>query len=210
MDYRRGERAGLLVARELYDYRTDPMETVNQAENTDFAPIVARFEAVFERMGVARHTGTYTPVDAMPVVHGVGAMICNGLGNYLRTREIEVRGQPFAKATEVTVFKMPERRSGAAYKRRIMIPIRKGHRYRLSFYCRSEQGGDFIAIFQRARAPFKALARVRVKPGPQWRKVELVARPTEDYEPKKLVLTCHLGARLQTIEFADVRVEQVD
>jgi arylsulfatase A-like enzyme len=210
MDYRRGARSGLLVARELYDYQVDPLETVNQAENTDYAPIVARFEAIFKRMNVARHTGTYTPAAAMTVVHGVGAILYNGFGRYLQTREIEVRGQPFAKATEVTVFKVPERRSGAAYKRLIMIPVQEGQRYRLSFYCRSEKGGEFIAIFQRGRAPFKVLARERIKPGPTWRKVALIARPGESYKLRELVLTCHLGKQKQTIEFADVRVEKLD
>ncbi len=59
MDYRKGERSGLLVAAELYDYEKDPMETVNQADNDAYKDVVAQFEAHFKDMKVAQHTGLY-------------------------------------------------------------------------------------------------------------------------------------------------------
>ena len=56
MDYRRGDRAGLLVATELYDYEKDPRETMCQADNPEYKAIVDQFEALFEQMKVAQHT----------------------------------------------------------------------------------------------------------------------------------------------------------
>ena len=57
MNYRNGERSGLLVATELYDYETDPNETVNLASIPKHAKTVAGFEAIFKEMNVAKHSG---------------------------------------------------------------------------------------------------------------------------------------------------------
>ena len=56
MDYRKGERAGPLVATELYDYEKDSLETASQAGNPEYKAIVDQFEALFEQMKVAQHT----------------------------------------------------------------------------------------------------------------------------------------------------------
>jgi arylsulfatase A-like enzyme len=210
MNYRAGERAGLLVARELYDYQTDPMETVSQAENTDYAGVVDRFEAIFAAMSVAQHTGAYTPIEAAPIVHGVGGILFNGLGQHVRSRLVPIEGQPFNQACEVTVTDVPDRTSRAAYKRPIMIPLTTGKTYRVSFYCRSEKGGTFNAIFQKNGAPYNAVARQVVTPSTEWQKVELTGRAEQDYGPKGTVLTCHLGGQIQTVQFADVRAEELD
>ena len=208
MNYRKGERSGLLVARELYDYQKDPHETVNQADNSDFAAVVARFEAVLKTMKVAQHTGKYAAAKAAVVVHGIGGVLLNGGGKYVNTKPVTVTAQPFAEALEVTVTKKPDRSSGAAYKRPVMIPLKEGSTYRLSFYCRSEKGAEFNAIFQKNGAPYTRVGMVSVKAGPEWQRVEIAGKAMEAYEAKGTVLTCHLGQRQQTVQFADVRVEE--
>ena len=207
MDFRKGERSGLLVARELYDYQTNPHETVNLATAPAHAPLVDRFEAIFKRMNVAQHTGTYESRLREYLRQGVGCPIFNGSGTHLEARTIPVKGQPFSEACEVTVTNVPEKRSGAAYKRLVMIPVKKGRRYRVTFNCRSERGAEFFAIFQHHGAPYVAIARQRVKAGPEWQKVELTGTAKEDYEARKTVLTCHLGEKLQTVQFAGVKAE---
>ena len=209
MNYRKGERSGLLVARELYDYQTDPYETVNQAENTDFAEVVARFEAVLKKMTIAQHSGSYAAAQVAAIVHGVGGVLLNGGGRFVTTKPIPVTGQPFAEALEVTVTDVPERASGAAYKRPVMIPIEVGSKYRLRFYCRSEKGAEFNAIFQKNGAPYTRVGMVKVAAGPEWQRVEIVGEAKDAYGPKGTVLTCHLGQKKQTVQFADVRVEEM-
>ena len=54
MDYYGGERTGPMDANELYDYDTDPLETVNQAGNPEYAEVVARFERMFRERGIAQ------------------------------------------------------------------------------------------------------------------------------------------------------------
>ena len=119
-------------------------------------------------------------------------------------------GRPFTEAHEVTVTTVPDRASKAAYKRPVMIPVAVGGEYRVSFYCRSEQGAEFNAIFQQNGAPYKHLAHMTVKADAEWKRVEMVAEGVKDaHEPGGSVLTCHLGGKLQTVQFADVRVEKV-
>jgi arylsulfatase A-like enzyme len=210
MNFRAGQRQGLLVGHELYDYETDPYETVNQADNPDFAAVAARFEEIFAEMGVAQHTGPYVPVAEQPVLDGVGPNQYNGLGTNLTSKRVEVAGQPFSEAWEVAVTVQPDRVSGAAYKRPVMLALAKGKSYRLSFYCRSEAGAEFNAIFQKNGTPYTSLDRKRVVANGAWQKVELIAKPEEDYEPGKTVLTCHLGERLQIVEFAAVVAEEIE
>lgn len=210
MNYRAGQRQGLLVGRELYDYETDPHETVNQAENPEFAAVVARFEEVFADLGVAQHTGLYKPVTEQPVQDGVGPNQYNGLGTNVTSSRVAVAGQPFAEAWEVAVTVLPERSSGAAYKRPVMIALAAGKTYRLSFFCRSEGGAEFNAIFQSGGAPYTSLDRKRVVADGTWQKIELIAKPEANYEPGKSVLTCHLGERLQTVQFAAVAAEEIE
>jgi len=207
MDFRKGERSGLLVGHELYDYQTDPHETVSQAENVDYADVVARFEAVFARMGVARHTGRYTPTEAAPVVHGMGGVRLNGEGAFVSSRPVAVAGQPFEEAHEVTVSSVPDRPSMAAYKRDVMVPVVTGGKYCMSFYCRSEKGARFKAIFQRNGTPYDKLGSADVEATADWEKIAIVVEATDSHEAGGTVLTCHLGMRKQVIQFADVRIE---
>lgn len=59
IDFRQGERAGPLVATELYDYEKDPHESASQAANPDYTAVVAQFETLFRQMDVAQHKGLY-------------------------------------------------------------------------------------------------------------------------------------------------------
>ena len=54
MKYKKGERTGDLIATELYDYETDPLETINLATNSDYSEIVNAFENEFIRRNVAQ------------------------------------------------------------------------------------------------------------------------------------------------------------
>ena len=49
-----GEVYGAAVATELYDYAADPLETVNQAANPEYAAVVEKFEAQFRERKVAQ------------------------------------------------------------------------------------------------------------------------------------------------------------
>lgn len=210
MHFRDGQREGLLVGRELYDYETDPHETVNQADNPAFAAVVERFEAIFRERGVARHTGDYVPLAEQPILDGVGPNQFNGLGRHLTVARLAVAGQPFDEAWEVAVTSLPDRQSQAAYKRPIMIPLVAGKTYRVSFHCRSEEGAEFSAIFQRNGAPYDNLDRKEVVADGTWQWVELVATPEVGFDPDGTVLTCHLGGRLQTVQFAAVVAEELE
>jgi arylsulfatase A-like enzyme len=210
MNFRGGARKGLLIGAELYDYQTDPNETVNQAENPKFAAIVQRFEDIFAEMGVAQHTGKFVAIQDVPVVNGVGGVLLNGAGNYVTLKPVKVTGQPFDQAHETTVTRKPDKTSAAAYKRPVMIELKKGKTYRLSFWCRSDEGAEFNAIFQRNGAPYDRVDSEKVTAGKDWQKVELVGEAKDDFEPSGTVLTCHLGQKLQTVQFADVRAEEVE
>ncbi|VGO15135.1 Choline-sulfatase [Pontiella desulfatans] len=54
MDYRKGERTGVLVAKELYDYKTDPLETKNLVDDPEYHEVVKAFEKSFKIRGVAQ------------------------------------------------------------------------------------------------------------------------------------------------------------
>ena len=45
-DYRKGEKTGPVIARELYDYEKDPMEKVNAIDDPDYAKVRRRLEKV--------------------------------------------------------------------------------------------------------------------------------------------------------------------
>ncbi|MBK1877219.1 sulfatase [Pelagicoccus mobilis] len=54
MDYRAGERAGKVIATELYDYESDPHETKDISRDDAFRSVTAKFEAIFKQRGVAQ------------------------------------------------------------------------------------------------------------------------------------------------------------
>jgi arylsulfatase A-like enzyme len=56
-DFRAGERSGPVVARELYDYKTDPLETVNLAADPGHAEVLEWFEQRAEGGWRAFQTG---------------------------------------------------------------------------------------------------------------------------------------------------------
>jgi arylsulfatase A-like enzyme len=66
MDYARGERVGQWMEVELYDYQTDPHETVNLARHPRHRDVVERFETIFKQMGVAQHTNTIQSLRNKP------------------------------------------------------------------------------------------------------------------------------------------------
>jgi hypothetical protein len=45
-DFQNGETEGPVVARELYDYENDPLETVNYIDTPAYADVVQRFERI--------------------------------------------------------------------------------------------------------------------------------------------------------------------
>ncbi len=210
LDYRRGARTGLLAARELYDYKTDPHETVNLADVPAHAATVARFERLFREMNVARHTGVFVDPAEAPAVNGVGGVLFNGRGECLTWKPVAVKNRAFDRADEIAVTAVPAKRSRAAYKRPIMLSLEAGGEYRVSFLCRSAAGARFRAIFQQNGKPYTALAREEVTATAAWRKVELVATAGADYAPGRTVLTCHLGSAVQTVQFADVRAAALE
>jgi len=54
MNYYTGERTGPTVDTELYDYETDPYETVNLAKNPEYRNVVAKFERILKKRGIAQ------------------------------------------------------------------------------------------------------------------------------------------------------------
>lgn len=45
-DYRKGQRQGAVIARELYDYEKDPMETVNAIDLPEYRDVAHNFERI--------------------------------------------------------------------------------------------------------------------------------------------------------------------
>lgn len=54
VDYYAGERTGPVDATELYDYETDPDETVNLAANPEYKEVIANFERILKKRGIAQ------------------------------------------------------------------------------------------------------------------------------------------------------------
>ena len=209
LNYRKGERKGLLVTTELYDYKQDPLETVNLANSPEHAPIVKEFEAEFKARNVAQHTGIMFYEDDSKVVNGMQGVRLNGQGTYCNCKLVPASHEAFKTAHEVTVFKKPDTRSGSAYKRFTGIDLKKGKQYKLSFFCRSSGGATFNAILQRNGSPFTKIGSQKVTVGSEWKKIEIIGTPKEDFAAESSVLTCHIGEKIQTVQFADVRIAEL-
>ncbi|MDA3924233.1 MAG: sulfatase [Kiritimatiellae bacterium] len=210
LDYRKGERTGLLVATELYDYAKDPLETVNLANSPEHASIVKEFENEFKERGVAQHTGVMFYEDTSEVVNGMQGVRLNGQGKYCSCKKVPASHEAFGTAHEITVFKKPERsRSDAAYKRNPGIELKAGRSYKLTFFCRSSGGAKFNAILQRNGKPFNRIGFAEVDAADSWKKIEIIGKPKNDYAIGGAVLSCHLGDKVQTVQFADVRIEEL-
>jgi iduronate 2-sulfatase len=54
MDYYAGDRSGPMLANELYDYEKDSLETVNLVNNPEYKDVVANFERIFKKRGIAQ------------------------------------------------------------------------------------------------------------------------------------------------------------
>jgi len=202
MDYYKGERTGLLAARELYDMKNDPLETVNLAEQPEYKEVIDHFEKLFARRGVARHIGVLSEETGNGTL---GAPDFNGLNTYMNYRIVKVDGPGFTVADQISVKSLPSSASKAAYKRRINIPLEKGANYELSFYCKSatDKPIEFkVAVQHGRKSPYLTVMRALVKTGNDWKRVVLTGKAPEDLPPSgNTRITCHLGGKLQTILF---------
>ena len=54
LDYKQGARKGRMLATELYDYQTDPNETINLSKDPKYTNLIKAFEAEFKRRNVAQ------------------------------------------------------------------------------------------------------------------------------------------------------------
>jgi iduronate 2-sulfatase len=203
MDYYKGERTGLLATRELYDYKNDPYETVNLADNPEYAAVIEHFEQLFKERNVAQHTGLL-PVAVEYEGDGIlGPPDFNGVGKFIKHETVAVSGQEFSSADKIEITAKPPKISGAAYKRSIEIPLEKGVEYELSFYCRSatDQPIEFkVAIQYGKKNPYVNMMSGAVKAGSEWQQVVLTGVAPEDLPVAgNTRLTCHLGGKIQTV-----------
>ncbi len=75
----RSWKTGAVVARELYDYETDPEETANLADRPAQAPVVGKLSALIAAQGPARSPVKKNPAVVEPAgANRKGAGVCPG------------------------------------------------------------------------------------------------------------------------------------
>lgn len=183
----------------------------SQGQKTpEHASIVKEFERELKERGVAQHSGRIFYEASAGPVNGLMSVRLNGQGEYCTCKVVPASHADFKTAHEITVHKKPDSHSGAAYKRLIAIELKAGKEYRISFYCRSNGSGKglILAIFQNTSSSFIKIGYQKIEPGDEWQKIEIIGKPKKDYAAMSSVLTCHLGEKVQTVQFADVRIEE--
>lgn len=202
VEYRKGERRGKLIAREFYDYQKDPLETVNAVDDPSYASEIARLEAIFKKRGVAQDNDGVVPAAvAAPALTGFGEPQFNGKEKFLTEAKVSVLGQPFLSAWDLTVKEIPESISKAAIKFPVAVPIPKGASIEIEYWSRCPSGnGEMTVLLQNNKGGYKALGKQVVAVSKDFTKSIMTVNAEEVYAEGSLVLTFHLGAKLQLVQ----------
>ncbi|MBN8217882.1 MAG: sulfatase [Spirochaetes bacterium] len=213
MNYRKGERRGVLVAREFYDYEKDPLEKVNAIDNPAYAGEIARLEGLFAEQGVAQidpeKAAALRTAAALAALTGFSPPAYNGVKDGLEAVPFEETGKPFQYGVKVGVpVASPENPSKMAFKLPVAVALKAGSTLEAKFWVSAERGEGWLkAIFQSMRPSIKALASVDVPVGTSWQEVVLTVAVKEDLAIGDAVLTCHLGKIKQVLRFGGWRLQ---
>ena len=99
-----GRGYSTVVATELYDYTMDPLETVNQAANPEYAAVIEKFEAQFRARKVAQKNDKTDSIDFL-------VMSMNSLG---KTPDVFAMNQRIGRGINMgNMFESPAGEPGA-------------------------------------------------------------------------------------------------